>query len=480
MAQKLKFSRFVKGLTLSAALLGGPLAWANESVDPAEGVTYPISRPSQRLEMITNSSRILAVEKRVPRYQVQNESVVRAYPIGPNQIQLSAISPGVTQLNLWDTDDTLYTVDVIVAGDGRQLELLLESQFPMANLKVTPLPQGAIISGTVANAEELNKIQQIAEQFYPNVINNIVVVGVQTVLLHTKIMEVSRTKLRALGIDWSFTSSDFNISSNIGNLVREQATTGGLSIISGSSQFDANFRALRQNNLVKVLAEPTLVAQHGRPATFTVGGELPIPMITQTNFGVQYKRYGTTVDFVPFVVGPGRIRLEVRPEVSDVDPSRSVQGIPGLVTRFLETAVELNAGQTLALGGLLQLRLEAETREVPVLGELPYFGTFFRRIEERQNEVELLVMVTPQFVDGLDPHQVPPGGPGYESCSPDDCELYLKGYLEVPCVNGACGANGCGPGGGPQGSTDEQAINGLPPMAGSEPEAISLGDTATP
>jgi len=217
--------------------------------------------------------------------------------------------------------------------------------------------------------------------------------------------------------------------------------------VDGGSSFFGFLQALRRYNLVKVLAEPTLTAISGRPASFTVGGEFPI--IVPGGLGtvsVEFKEFGTRVDCVPIVLGNGNIRLEVRPTVSEIDSARSVTidsfTIPGLRKRFVDTAVEMKAGQTLALAGLIQKRTEAVNSGVPWLADLPYVGAGFRRVEEVTNEIELLILVTPQLVAPLDPHEVPPCGPGQFTTSPNDHELYLKGYIEVPkcCINGDCAA----------------------------------------
>jgi pilus assembly protein CpaC len=216
-------------------------------------------------------------------------------------------------------------------------------------------------------------------------------------------------------------------------------------IVSGNTSFFGFLEALRQYNLVKVLAEPTLVTVSGRPASFSSGGEFPI-IVPQSlgTVSIEYRQFGTRVDFVPIVLGNGRVRLEVRPQVSEIDPARSVSiantSVPGLRTRWVDTAVEMNAGQTLALAGLIQNQIEAENRGLPWLSDLPWVGAAFRRVHEQNNEIELLILVTPEFVDSLEPHEVPPCGPGELTTSPTDVELYYRGYLEAPrcCEDGSC------------------------------------------
>jgi len=422
-------------------------------------VAHNISQPSERVEMIVKSSRILTLEERIPKFQVYNELVVGATPVSQNQIQIFAKTPGTTQLNLWDTNDRLYTVDVIVMADARQVEGILESQLPLATLKVIPIKDSAsaIISGTVTSVDDVDRAVAITEQFYTTVVNNIRVVGVQTVLLHTKIMEVSRTKLRDLGIDWGSVSTGSFFYSAPSGLINAAASStsaiptagAGLNatnkLFANAGDFQALISALRKQDLIKFLAEPTVVATHGRPARFNVGGRVPYIVPTNNSVTVDYEEFGTAVDFLPFVVGPGRIRLEVRPEVTEPDPSRSISSegidVPAFSSRYVETAVELQAGQTFAIAGLLQSRTEAVSRSTPFFGELPYIGAAFRRISETRNDIELLITVTPELVDALDPHQVPRGGPGLNSMSPSDTDLYIKGHLEVPNLLGGDNCN---------------------------------------
>lgn len=424
-------------------------------------VNHQISQSVERLEMLVKSSRILTLEDRIPRFQVHNEAIVGATPVSQNQIQIFAKGPGTTQLNLWDTNDKLYTVDVTVVGDAREVEGILSSQLPLASLRVFPVNDGCIVSGTVTNVDDVDRAVAIVEQYYATVVNNIKVVGVQQVLLHTRIMEVSRTKLRELGIDWGTRWNNGFFVSAPGGLIRPinagdfdgflQATTEGVLSatnrigISGDD-FVGLIAALREQKLIKYLAEPTVVATHGRPARFNVGGKVPylIPSGNGT-VSVQYEEYGTAIDFLPFVVGPGRVRLEVRPEVTELDPANGLNTdglqVTAFSQRYVETAVELQAGQTLAIAGLLQSRTEAVTRATPFIGELPYLGTLFRRVREKRNEIELLITVTPELVDAMDPFEAPQGGPGLNSMSPNDKELFMKGHIEVPNMlgqNGDC------------------------------------------
>ena len=439
----------------------------------AEPVQFPVTKASQRLEMTVNTTRILTLNKEVPRAMVNNPDLVRAVPLSPNEVQLSALKAGVTEVNLWDQDGELYTVTLIIMGDAKELQLLMKTEFPQASIRVRPLTSSVVLSGRVDKSEDVSRIVRMAEDYFPKVINNITVGGVQQVLLHVKVMEVSRTKLRSLGFDWAnFGNTDYLVQSVAGSLATFSPGTGTATgtggetvtfgLIGDNNRFFGFLEALRDNNLAKVLAEPTLVTVSGRPAAFNAGGEFPI-LVPQSlgTISVEYKQFGTRVDFVPIVLGNGSIRLEVRPQVSELDNANGVtlngNRIPGLRTRWVDTAVEMQAGQTLALAGLIQTREETQNRGIPWLADLPWAGAAFRRVVNQQNEIELVVTVRPEMVDALDPHEVPACLPGQQTDSPNDVELYFRGYMEVPncCPDGSC-AN-C-----QQGGSSKHYATGLP------------------
>jgi len=211
----------------------------------------------------------------------------------------------------------------------------------------------------------------------------------------------------------------------------------------GNQAFFGVLEALRQDGLSKILTEPALVVTSGRPAYLLSGGEIGYQVssgLSGTTVG--FKEYGTRVDFVPLVLGNGKIHLDVRPSVSEPDDANSIQGIPALKTRVVETGVEMEAGQTLAIGGLVERRTDATVQGIPWLSEIPYLGVLFRKTQEEINEIELLILVTPEFAEAMDPGQVPCGGPGMETASPSDWDLFFRGHIEVPVCGYPCGGGG--------------------------------------
>jgi pilus assembly protein CpaC len=313
------------------------------------------------------------------------------------------------------------------------------------------------------------------------VINNITVAGVQQVLLHIKVYEVSRTKLRNLGFDFGQLSATGGfVVSSVSQILAGGGSTAvagpsslAFQAVSGGSSFFGILNALRQDDLAKILSEPTLVTQSGRPAYFRVGGEIPYSVSQGLGaVSIEWKNYGTRVDFVPFVLGNGKIQLEVRPQVSEVDNTRStIAGVPAIKVRETDTGVELEAGQTLAIAGLVQTRIEAQRRGLPWVSEVPYIGALFRRVKEENNEIETLILVTPEIVEAMDPHEVPPRLPGENSTSPSDWQLYMLGKVEVP--------NGCPQGDGDSGVHAVQVGEGGAPTLAPD-AAVSPKDLPRP
>lgn len=455
--------------TLSARLLaaalfllaGFPHVQAAEN-DPTH-IVHRVESSNETLEMTVNTSRILTIGKPLPRVQVNNPEVAEITALSDTQVQVMAKKPGVTQVNLFDEDDKVYSVDTIVYPDARELTLLLRTQFPTAALKVVPTANSVIISGYVDDPSQVQRIVDIATDYAPKVLNNIKVGGVQQVLLEVKVMEVSRTKLRNLGFDWGNIGSrgDFAVNgvsgllntavnqssgsstgaaTALGTLQPGNAQNFSFGVLGAGNQFFGVLDMLTQKSVAKVIAEPKLVTVSGRPAQFMVGGSFPIIVASAFYQSVQWRNYGTQVDFVPIVLGNGAIRLEVRPQVSELDPSRgtTVNGttVPAIIMRQVDTAAELRAGQTLALAGLVQQRVETASRGLIAVSELPLLGIPFRHMGDQYNEIETLIMVTPHLIDGMDACQVPPGGPGYATAVPDNHELYCRGHVEVPNMMG--------------------------------------------
>jgi pilus assembly protein CpaC len=449
----------VVGLALAILTCAVSVSVAAPPVVPPPGAVPPtiekIELPNTKVEMTVNTNRILMMDGPIPTAQVANPDLIDFTVLSENQVQLHAKKSGITTVTLWDEKNETHVVDVVVSGDVKELDLLLRRQFPTASIKLYPTAASTlIISGYSDRPDYINRIMQIAQDYFPKVINNMTVGGSQQVLLHVQVMQVSRTKLRNLGVDlMGFSGANYGGTTVSGLITKANPTTTLLrtagafttngaetmqfGLISGPNGMVGMIEALKQDDILKVLAEPTLATVSGRPASCLVGGKVAYPQPTGFgNISVAFQNFGTQIDFVPIVLGNGGCRLEVRPAVSEIDYTlgTTINGtsVPGFRVRQADTGVELKFSQTLAIAGLLSQDIEQQVKGIPGLMDVPYFGALFRRTHSKVNEVELLILVRPELVEGLDPDQVPPCRPGMTSLSPDDCDLYWKGYREVP------------------------------------------------
>ncbi len=326
----------------------------------------------------------------------------------------------------------------------------------MTDFAVEPTQDGQLFLRAMP---ETTPRAQLADSNIAQIINLIKLPGVQQVMLQVRIAELNRTALREIGGDTFFEWGPGNIfgtkiggsrppilqgreldsgnSPSIGPELGSNSTVFGLF---PSARMDIILRALRQNAVLRILAEPNLVSLSGHEASFLAGGEFPVPVAQGNSLGagnitVQYKQFGVQLNFVPFIQDDDVIRLEVRPEVSSIDDSLGTtlvlggEPTPGINTRRVHTTVQMREGETLALAGLLQVELEANTSRIPGLGDLPYIGPLFSNTSHDKTEKELLVLVTPFLVSPMNACEVP-SLPGADIQDPNDLEFYFLNRIE--------------------------------------------------
>lgn len=395
--------------------------------------------------------------------------VVRIEPIGtdnPTIVKVTALRLGSTRVVLTDENNGQIEYNIIVAPDLSHIQNAVNTEFRSANITVHAGIAGQlIVSGTVNSSEDVEPLIRYVAAFtngdVKNVINNVRVAGVAQVQLEVCLAAVTRSEIRNLSVNFltadqqNFFTSTF--AAVVPNTAIEPTLRSGFNTFSTATLFPLAsqnigfaltgknsvllglIQALRQENISKILANPTVVTLSGRPADFNVGGQAPFGTAGSgggTGTGIQFKEFGTRVQFLPVVLADGRIRLEINAEVSNVDPALSFTGAnvvaPGFDSRTIQTVVEMENGQTFAIGGLINNTVTGSATKVPVLGDLPFFGTLFRQTLYNEVEQELVIIVTPRFVDPMDCGQLKTKLPGQETRSPTDFELFLEGILEAP------------------------------------------------
>jgi pilus assembly protein CpaC len=189
-----------------------------------------------------------------------------------------------------------------------------------------------------------------------------------------------------------------------------------LSIFRPDLNLGATLQALETDGLVQLLAEPNVIAQDGKQASFLAGGEYPYPVVQGATGGglgavtIQFKEYGIRLNFIPTITPRGTIRLQVAPEVSSLDFTNAIEisgfDVPAIDIRRIRTEVEIGQGQSLVLGGLIDNTETKTFEKIPFIGDVPILGKLFQSIQKTRTNSELIVIVTPEFVD-----PIPAGAP---------------------------------------------------------------------
>ncbi|TMQ34164.1 MAG: hypothetical protein E6K70_09110 [Planctomycetota bacterium] len=545
--------RSVLWSTLLSLVLGGALV-AQQPLPPPRDATGGPRTAALTIAIGTSQKVQMTSKRNIAAADNPKPTIARVQPVrdDPTSVLITGLEAGVTQIRLTDDKGGTELIDVIVQFDVEYLRTLLQRAMPTAAIQPIPGVNGTVIlTGVVAHAEDVEIIIKTASSVVgglDRVVNALRVGGVMQVQLDCVVASVNRTEARSFGFNLLVSGPSAIFGSTVGNITgslptagtvppssfnnggnggQAQQTTGiltggGISASAAAANLslgvasrgtsDLGFlQALRNEGMAKLLAKPTLVTLSGRPASFLNGGEQAIPVPAGLGqVGVQFEEFGTRLNFLPIVLGNGKIHLEVEPEVSSLNAAfgTTISGatVPGRNTQRVHTTVEMEDGQTFVIGGLIQKNINSATNKVPVLGDLPYLGAAFSSKTFSEEEQELIVLVTPHLVDAMACDQTPKILPGQETRSPDDFELFLEGIMEAPrgprqvcpdnryvpafknsptadqfpCgMNGRCGANcatgglaatGCGNGDpGIQGTKAPLTVESMPRTSASGP-----------
>jgi pilus assembly protein CpaC len=436
------------------------------------GEVIPVAIPRTSLELAERFSKVVQFEQRVLRVDGFDPEVLHVTALSPHLIRIQGNAQGVTTVVVTDEQNRVFTVEVFVTGDARLLQSVLNRAFPNTSVTATKVQDSVLLRGWVTEPQQISQIVELAQLYFPRVLNQMKLGGAQEVQLRVKIMEVQRSKIRQFGFNFAYLGRNAAVVSqpgNVGTLSNFTLPFGGtpaaafqdaslanpslaLGIMGDDFVFEGLLDALKEEGLLKIQAEPVLVTRSGEPARLVNGGEFPIPVPQSLGtVTIEWREFGVVLESLPTVISPTRIRQTIRAEVSERDFSTAVTlngtTVPGLTKRTVETQAEMNFGETLVIGGLITTRRTSETDKLPFFGELPGIGAAFRNVRDTEAETELLVMITPEYVEAMPSDQVPPGGPGLGTDTPTDKELYWQGVIEIPKYGDhceGCATNGLG------------------------------------
>lgn len=418
--------------------------------------------------------------------------------LAPTEIYLLGKAIGSTNVVMLDRAGTCTAFDVVVGMDTAALQGVLQQLLPAErNLRVSAAFDSIVLSGEVSDSEAVTRAVDLATAFVrgdgkgggARVVNMLQVGAPQQVMLEVKVAEISKSLLDAFGIDFArayapgdgsmvrFLGGIFggsagllgqitgtgpsgvpysSVDAVVGGRVPLPSISGGnvtvtydafgrptytttYGTVPGRSATSATLNMQKTDGLVKVLAEPTVMAISGQTGSFLAGGKILIPVVQNNGVGgstvtLEEKEFGVSVKFTPTVLGGGRIHLRVRPEVSELNASgvqisagalNSV--LPSFTSRKAETTVQLLDGQSFAIGGLIKNNTTTNIKAFPFLGELPVVGALFRSTQFQTDRSELVFVITPRLVQPLPPdYKLPTDG----YTPPTRGELILQGRLE--------------------------------------------------
>jgi pilus assembly protein CpaC len=461
--QKAKGKRQVFCLSSFVFCLGALLLAGLPNISHAQ-LCSPESKP---LVVLLNGTTRLSLTSHKPIKTITNPKegllTIRTVERDPTVVILVGNSPGITRLELEDADGNKEYREVVVQADVEYLTAQLRRAIPLSGISVIPNGINAVIlTGYVHRAEDIPVAQAVAQSVGFQVINGLRLNGVQQVQLDVVVARVNRTKSRDFGLNFLGNAKQTLYGQTVGNIIPANVGTVGVpgsilqpaqfgqiistlpgnadvfgGVIGRASGFLAFLQALENQGLAKLMAQPRLVTLSGNPASFLDGGEQAVPVPAGLGqVGVQFEEFGTRLNFLPIVLGNGRIHLEVEPEVSTLSQAAGVvisgATVPGRATQRVHTTVEMESGQTYVIGGLIQHEVNANITAVPFLGQIPFIGAAFSLKTYTEADTELIVMVTPHLVDAQSCDQLTKVLPGQETRTPDDFELFLEGIVEAP------------------------------------------------
>ncbi len=360
--------------------------------------------PAQ-IEMFVGDSRVLPVT--VQRAAVGNGKVLSVTTPMRGELLLLAEGAGVSTLQLWLPEGDTRRIKVIVseldlAQRLEQVERLLDGT---SHIHARIAGGRIVLEGEGASDAERQRATHVAEAFPGVVFDFVGRVGWEPMIeVDVRIVEVRQDQLHELGLRWDDSLNGPSVGAVLGEATGASGLPPGISAPAAyftlATSIGSRINLLERRGLARVLAEPRLTCRSGSVARFVAGGEIPLPVSDGLGAtDVQYKEYGIILEVRPRADATGSILAEVTAELSQIDEAVRVQNFPGFLKRTTSTSVNLKAGETLVLAGLMTTETSRDRRGIPGLSRLPLAGGAFRNKQQRERQTELLILLRPRTVD---------------------------------------------------------------------------------
>ncbi len=379
------------------------------------------------VEVAVGHSAVLQFAEPVERTSVNDIAIADVVVVSPTQLLVHGKQVGSTSLVVW-VSGTSQVMTVMVEQDLDGLRRALRQVLPKEPIEVQSAAGVVVLSGEVSSKDAADESLSVARAHTEKAVS-LLRIPAKQVLIEVRFAEVDRSLAKSLGVDYvvqgpDYTQSGFlagNLSPQLPATPRFSRVVNGRDLLLSSTvshlfelrrgtDISVALNALEEQGLIRILAEPNLLAMSGEHASFLAGGEFPIPVVQSAATGgaannavtIEFKEFGIRLDFEPIVTSDEAIRMLVEPEVSVLDfgPAAVRLGgfsIPGLVTRRASTTVQMRSGESLVIGGLLSQMETRTDRRLPWLGSVPVLGKLFSSEKFKNEETELLVLVTPRL-----------------------------------------------------------------------------------
>jgi pilus assembly protein CpaC len=370
----------------------------------------------------------------ISRISTSNPDIVDASPVTAREILVHGKSFGTVTLVVWSKAGQRNFYNITVEQNLEPLRKLFKDTFPKEDIHVQSSRDSLSLTGHVSSKDVADRAAALATPFAKTIVNNLQVASSveKQILLRVKFAELDRAAITQFGVNListgalntvgGTTTGQFpapqlpTVTGTAGSSVPQTnpfSITEALNIFAFRNDINlgAFIKALQNNNLLQILAEPNLVTSNGKEASFLVGGEFPIPVLQGgANSGaitIQFREFGVRLNFNPSITENNTIRMFVKPEVSALDFAHALSfngfTIPALSSRKMETTIELGEGQSFVIAGLIDTRVTETISRIPGLANLPILGNLFKAKDVERNNTELIVLVTPEITTPLQP-----------------------------------------------------------------------------
>ena len=445
----------------------GVLLQKTAAASDLESIESTAESDGHFLRIGLNKSIVIRLPAKANDVIVGNPEIVDAVVRSKNTAYLFARSVGQTNIFFFDQNgQQILNLDLEVTVDVTALRNLLQRSIPGTKITADSVNNSIVLAGTAPNAAEAKLAEDLARKFITRavanvpsdsgdnsgIINTIKITGEDQVMLKVRIVEVQRNVLKQFGVNLQALLSAGKFAFNLASIGPFNSVAGPpLSGVKGVYTDGANsitgvVRALEREGALKTLAEPNLTAVSGQSASFHAGGQFATGSScsgtatagsSATTCGTDFKDFGVSLAFTPVVLSEGRINLKIKTDVSEINPTLSVGGVPGIDTRSTETVIELPSGGSMMLAGLIKDATRQTIESTPGLKKLPVLGALFRSRDFSNNQTELVVIVTPYLVGSVAEKQL--STPDDRLNTPTDRQTILLGRLNK--VYGTAGQN---------------------------------------